>query len=154
MFRRPGRRLPLALVAAVICALAVSAVAFAAGSGAPQLVKPGAGKQVGEGKIRLVVKDTSADARKYGVFVAINHHKKFDKHHELASSCNVDKGCDFAKLKRWAHHPGMWTYTAHFSFPGYWATTPGQYYWQANHVGGSGPSGHVTSAVHSFRVVR
>lgn len=154
MFHRPGRRLTLALLAAVVCALAGSAVAFAAGSGAPQLVKPGAGKQVKEGRIRLVVKDTSADARQFGVFVAINHHRKLDKNRELASSCNVDKGCDFAKLKRWAHHPGMWTYTAHFSFPGYWATTAGRYFWQANHVGGNSRSGHVTSAIHSFRVVR
>jgi hypothetical protein len=152
MFTRPGRRLTLALAAVVATALAISSLAFAAGSSAPVLKTPGAGKKVNPGRIRLVVKDTSADARQYGVFVAINHHKKFDKYHELASNCDVAKGCDFVKLTRWKHHPGMWTYTAHFNFPGYWATTAGRYFWQANHVGGNNRSGHVTSAIHSFVV--
>jgi hypothetical protein len=153
MFTRPGRKLTLALTAAAVTVLAISSLAFAAGSNAPVLKAPGAGKKVNPGKIRLVVRDTSADARKYGgVFVAINHHKKFDKYHELASKCAVDKGCDFVQLKRWAGHPGLWTYTAHFNFPGYWATTPGRYFWQANHVGGTSRSGHVVSAIHSFVV--
>jgi hypothetical protein len=152
MFIRPGGRLTLALAAAVITVLAVSSLAFAAGSSAPVLKSPGAGKKVNPGKIRLVVKDTSADARTYGVFAAINHHKRFDKYHELSSKCSVDKGCDFVQLKRWKGHPGLWTYVAHFNFPGYWATTAGQYFWQANHVGGNSRSGHVVSAVHSFRV--
>ena len=152
MFHRPGRRLAMLLVVVLVGSLLAAAAAFAASSSGPVLKAPGAGKKVTPGKIRLVVKDTSADARQYGVFVAINHHKKFDKYHELASKCAVDKGCDFVQLKRWAHHPGLWTYTAHFNFAGYWATTPGQYFWQANHVGGSSTSGHVVSAIHSFRV--
>jgi hypothetical protein len=153
MFTRPGRQLTVALAAAVVTVLAISSLAFAAGSTAPVLKTPGAGNNVKAGKIRLVVKDTSADARTYGVFVAINHHKKFDKYHELSSKCAVDKGCDFVQLKRWAHHPGLWTYTAKFNFPGYWAATSGRYFWQANHVGGSSRSGHVTSTIHSFLVV-
>lgn len=152
MFNRPGRRLTVALAAVVVIALAISGLAFAAGSNTPVLKTPGAGKKVKPGKIRLVVKDTSADARTYGVFVAINHHKKLDKFHELSSKCNVDKGCDFVQLKRWKGHPGLWTYTAHFNFPGYWATTAGKYFWQASHVGGNSPSDHVVSAIHSFVV--
>jgi hypothetical protein len=154
MFHRRGRRLTLALVATAICALAITAAAFAAGAGAPQLVTPGAGNTVKAGKIRLVVKDTSADARQFGVFAAINHRKNLNKFHQLASKCNVNKGCDFIELKRWSGHPGMWTYTARFNFPGYWATTAGRYYWQADHVGGTSPSGHVVSAIRSFRVAR
>ncbi|MGZ4231952.1 MAG: hypothetical protein ACXVEW_01990 [Solirubrobacteraceae bacterium] len=64
MFTRSGRQLTLALAAAVVTVLAISSLAFAAGSSAPVLKTPGAGKKVKAGKIRLVVKDTSADARR------------------------------------------------------------------------------------------
>jgi hypothetical protein len=154
MIQRQGRRLTLALAAAVAAALVVAAVAIGASSDAPKLVKPGVGKNARMGKIRLVVKDTSSDARKFGgVFATINHRRQLNKFHQLKNCSKVTNGCDFVQLRRWAHHPGLWTYTAKYKFNGYWATTPGRYYWQADHVG-EGPGGHVTSAIRSFRVVR
>lgn len=147
MFHRRGRRFTIALTIALVGVLAASAVALAAG-GVPTLIKPG--KRVHRGHIRLVVKDTSALARKYHVFVTINRHKQLDKSHHLANCKKVDKGCYFAELKKYKGHPGEWTWVSPFSFPGYWATTPGKYFWQAQHVSSSG--GLVVSKIKSFRV--
>ncbi len=149
MLHRPGRRLTTVLAVALVTVFALTASAVAAGGGAPVLVKPG--KRVHGGHVRLVVKDTSADARKYHVFVTINHHKQLDKYHNLANCNKVTKGCDFLKLKAWRGHRGLWTTKARFKFNGYWATTPGTYFWQAQHVG-NGPGGLVTSKIKSFRV--
>jgi hypothetical protein len=105
MIQRQGRRLTLALAAVVAAALVVAAVAIGASSGAPKLA--GAGKNARMGKIRLVVKDTSSDARKFGgVFVTINHRRQLNKFHQLKNCSKVTNGCDFVQLRRWAHHRG------------------------------------------------
>jgi hypothetical protein len=48
----------------------------------------------------------------------------------------------------------MWIYSSHYNFPGYWAVTPGKYYWQAQHVAPLCHAPHCTvfSDVRSFRV--
>jgi hypothetical protein len=138
----------MVLAIALMGALALSAVALAAG-GAPVLVKPHG--KVHRGKVRLVVKDTSSDARRYHVFVTINRHRQFDRYHHLKDCVQVQKGCQFIELTRYKGHPGEWTATGHYDFPGYWATTPGKYYWQAQHVG-NGTGGLVVSKVGSFRI--
>lgn len=148
MFHRSARRLSLALVLAMVASLAVAAAALA-GSDVPTLLGPHKARR---GHVRLVVRDTGPDARKYGVFVTINRHKQFDKFHHLKNCKNVAKGCQFIQLKRWKGHPGLWTETGHYDFPGYWATTPGRYFWQAQVVG-NGAGGLIVSNIKSFRII-
>jgi hypothetical protein len=149
MLQGRGRRLVAALGVALIALFAVGASAVAAGSDSPSLVKP-KGK-ARRGKVRLVVRDTSGLARKYHVFVTINRHKQFDKYHHLKNCNKVQKGCQFIELKKYKGHPGEWTETGHYNFPGYWATTPGKYYWQAQTVG-NGRGGVNVSKIGSFRI--
>jgi hypothetical protein len=69
------------------------------------------------------------------VYIAIRRNRRLNRYGFLDSAhCNVAKGCDFVEMKRWGGHRGYWVYRppARLSFPGYWATTPGLYYWQAN----------------------
>jgi hypothetical protein len=151
-----GRRRPLL----VVCALALTGViAFAgvatAAGGNPALVSPKKGAHVGPGSIRLVVRDTAVPSG-FIVFVQISHKRKLDKFGNLASCNAVKKGCDFLGLKRYKGHAGEWVYTSPgVGFPGYWATTPGRYYWQAQHVNcfvTEQDSCHVTSKIGSFVV--
>jgi hypothetical protein len=39
--------------------------------------------------------------------------------------------CDFVGPKHWKGH--KYSYVAPFNYPGYWAVTPGKYYWQAHY---------------------
>lgn len=133
--------------------LAFGGVAVAAGSFRPTLESPN-GKHVRAGRVTLKAKDTEAGVLKVGVFVAISRSRKVDKQGELNHGCKPTAGCDFVALARWRHHPGWWIYVSGFDFPGYWAVTPGRYYWQAQnpdcfHF----KSCFATSRVGSFRVV-
>jgi hypothetical protein len=150
MLHRRGRRLGATLAIALIGLFVVGASAIAAGSASPSLVKPNG--NVRRGKVRLVVKDTSALARKYGVFVTINRHKQFDRYHHLKNCHNLRGGCQLIQLKKYKGHPGEWTDTGHYNFTGYWASTPGKYYWQAQTVG-NGRGGLNVSKIGSFRVI-
>jgi hypothetical protein len=134
MFHRPGRRLAAVLVALIAGALAVSAVALASPFSAPVLKKPGKNARVHAGKITLVVQDPGVPKDVQPVYVQISPKRKLDKNGFLARCLKVDRGCEFTSLKPWKGHPGMWKTTVDVSFPGYWAVTPGTYYWQANHV--------------------
>jgi hypothetical protein len=117
------------LGAGAALALGVAAIASAAAP-APKLVSP-KGK-VAPGRIRLVVKDPAA-SKAYPVYVQIERHRKLDKYGHLKRCTNSSKGCDFTQLDRGAH--GVWSLkVAAESFPGWWATTPGKYYWNAEHV--------------------
>ena len=63
--------------------------------------------------------------------------------------------CDFVALKPRKGHPGEWIYTTPFNFPGYWAVTPGKYYWQAEHVAPlcKAKGCEVVSKIRTFTVV-
>jgi hypothetical protein len=127
-------RLPALLAAVLVCALAVSAVALASGFSAPILKSPGNNARVHAGKITLVVKDPGVPKDVQPVYIQISAKRKLDKNGYLARCINVNHGCDFTSLRPWRGHPGMWKLTDNLGFPGYWAVTPGKYYWQANHV--------------------
>jgi hypothetical protein len=126
MSRRAGLR-PGVLAAVVAVVLAGAAVA-AAGGVAPSLLSPNH-THVGPGRIRLVVKVPLAAAR-HEVFVAINSHRRFDRFGHLKFCASVIR-CDFVKATPWKGH--KFSYVARFNFPGYWAVTPGRYYWQAHY---------------------
>jgi hypothetical protein len=154
MTHRQGRRLTLALAAVVAAALVVAAVAVGSPFSAPVLKSPG--KRVHAGKITLVVKDPGVPKSVRPVYVQIRPQRKLDKNGHLARCIEVSKGCEFTSLRPWRGHLGMWRTTVKNSFPGYWAVTPGKYYWQADHVA---PLCHargceVVSKIGTFRVVK
>lgn len=153
-----GRRVVALAATALLSVLGAFAAAAEAAAGdavaRPALIAPRQGQQLHAGTIRLVVKDVSADASRFGVFVVISSRRRLGPYGRLAS-CSfsaADRGCDFLQLEPWARHPGMWVYTATFTYDGYWAVTPGRYFWQANNPG-RGPGGEVASPIGWFRVV-
>ena len=149
------RRRSVALGAvALVCSLAFASVALAALPGAPSLVSPKHGAHLRPGRITLVVHDTGV-IKGFHEFVQISKQRKLNKFGNLADCNAVSKGCDFVVLKPRKGHPGQWTYTSHFNFPGYWAVTPGTYYWQSEHINCSVTAAdrcHVTSKIGSFHV--
>lgn len=154
---RNVRRRTAALGAAVLaCSLAFAGVAVASLPGGPQLVSPKHGAHVQPGHITLVVRDTHV-IKGFKVFVHISKHRKVSKSGELTKCNSVTKGCDFLSMKPRKGHPGQWIYKTdpNTNFPGWWATTPGTYYWQADHVDCSvagAPNCHVISQIGSFHV--
>ncbi|MHB1469576.1 MAG: hypothetical protein ACYCU0_00770 [Solirubrobacteraceae bacterium] len=139
----------LAALAAVLCG---AAVAVAAASG-PTLVKPANKGSVHANRIKLVVMDSSALAKKYGVFVGISRSRKTKSNGFLAATANVKKGESFIKMKPWKGHAGLWIYSPpKYSFPGYWASTAGRYYWQAEHTDCTIKGCEAISRIGSFKV--
>lgn len=106
--------------------LALTAVAVAAGGRAPTLLSPNH-KRVAPGHIGLVTAIPLKPSR-HGVFIAISPTRSLDRSGHLKWTC---KKCDFTEPK---HLKGdKYRYVAPFNFPGYWAVTPGKYYWQAHY---------------------
>lgn len=132
------RSLRAGSAAATIAVLAVVLAGAAVAVGAiarPTLVTPARHGSVQAHGIRLVVRDTSALAKKYGVFVSISRSRKTKPDGVLKDTGNVNKGESFVQLKKDRGHPGLWVYRPpNDDFPGYWASTPGRYYWQAEHT--------------------
>jgi hypothetical protein len=143
-------------VVALASSLAFAGVAVAALPGAPTLVSPKQGHHVRPGHITLIVRDTAVPSG-FNVFVQISRHRKLGGSGTLARCTAVRKGCDFLSMKAWKGHPGEWIFKTNpnESFGGWWATTPGRYYWQADHVDCSATEANscqVTSRIGSFRV--
>jgi hypothetical protein len=119
-----------ALVVSVLAALAVTsaAVALAAGSAlTPKLRSPN-GKHVNPGQIQLTAKIAGANT----VFFWISRKRKVKKG-KLAQCTTTNQGCLVAQMKRNGHD--RWSYKApSYNFPGWWATTPGKYYWQVQSI--------------------
>ena len=94
---------------------------------APTLLAPN-GKHVAPGHIRLVV-GVPLKAASHGVFITIANKRKLDKYGHL-KECGINR-CDFVGPKHWKGN--RYSYVATFNYPGYWAVTPGEYYWQAHY---------------------
>lgn len=144
MSRKTGIRAGAA-GAALTLVLVVTAAAVAAGGVAPQLLSPNH-RHVAPGRIRLVV-DVPLKPAKQGVFVAISPSRKLDKYGHL-KECFANR-CDFVGPKHWKGSD--YSYVAPFNFPGYWAVTPGKYYWQA-HYYTQGDTADYYSGIGSFVV--
>jgi hypothetical protein len=114
------------MVVFVLAAIVVvgAAVALAAGSAfTPKLRSPN-GKHVSRGQIQLTAKIKDAKT----VYVWVTRKRKL-KHGKLVQCTKSSKGCLVSTMK----HKGAdkWVYKApKYDFPGWWATTPGKYYWQ------------------------
>ena len=139
-----------ALLAAALLAAAVPAANAATG---PRPLSPKAGKVFSKGAfLTFKVKDTSAAARKYGIFMVIANRKR-TRNGQLQKSKSGKPG-DFAQMKRRKH--GVYTYTpAKYTFPGWYMVTSGTYYWQAHHIDcGATSTGncYVVGGIRKFRV--
>jgi hypothetical protein len=154
MLNRVRRRSSIFAIA-VVCLLGGAVTALASPLSAPILRSPGLGKSVHAGKITLVVKDPGVPNNVSPVYVTISSKRKLDKYGHLIINVAKCNRCDFTSMHHWKGHPGLWIVTSKFSFAGYWAVTPGKYYWQAQHVAPlcQAPGCEVVSAIHSFRVV-
>jgi hypothetical protein len=138
---------------ALVVLLAVPALAVAAGF-TPTLGAPDK-EHVHTGTITIKVHAPDAKS----VYVAIRPTRKVSNG-QLKSCVLTEKGCEYYLLKPWTHHPGWWKLTAKpAGYSGWWTTTPGKYYWQAESFAktppcslASGPC-YFFSTVGSFRVV-
>lgn len=144
--RRPALLACATATATLLCA----GTALGAATG-PKLVRPANEGTVHSGQIKLVVRDASALAKRYGVFVSVSRTRKINAHGILKETKNVSKGGAFVELKPWKGHPGMWTYTPpKYNFPGFWASTAGRYYWQAEHTDCNIKGCEAVSRIESF----
>jgi hypothetical protein len=155
MRRRLWPRAVSLAIGAVAIVLAGAAAAFGSGFSSPVLKSPGKGKRVHAGVITLIVKDPGVPKDVRPVYVTISPKRKLDKYGRLFQYKGCGSKCDFVGLKPWRHHAGEWIYKSQFNFPGYWAVTPGKYYWQAQHVAPlcQAKGCEVAGAIHTFTVV-
>jgi hypothetical protein len=126
MWRKAGVRAG-ALAATLAIVLAMAAAAIAAGGVAPRLLSPNH-RHVAPGHIRLVVA-VPLKAAKHGVFVTIASKRRLDRFGHL-KTCGINR-CDFVGPTHWKGND--YRFVAPFDYPGYWAVTPGKYYWQAHY---------------------
>jgi len=134
-----------ALVAALTIMLAMAATAIAAGGVAPSLLSPNY-KHVAPGHVRLVV-NVPLKAANHGVFITIANKRKLDKYGHL-KTCGIQR-CDFVAPKHWKGD--RYSYVAPYDYPGYWAVSPGKYYWQV-HYYTAGDTAVYWSGIGSFVV--
>jgi hypothetical protein len=127
MSRKAGRR-TCVVIPVLVIGLALSRAALAAGSLAPRLVSPNH-KKVAAGTIKLDM-DIPGNPIKNGVFIDILPSRTLS--HGVLKTCRGVRRCDFVQAKSHVGH--RWTYVAPaYTFAGWWAITPGRYYWQVHY---------------------
>lgn len=143
-------------LAAVLGSLGFAGVAAANNNTPPTLKAPRPNARVHAGRITFKVYDPGLSGDSAPVFVAVNRRRQVGKYGLLNGACHVNQGCDFFTMKRWRRHPGWWIYTSppNTAFPGWYASTPGRYFWQAEHTAPlcDRPGCEIHSAIRSFRV--
>jgi hypothetical protein len=148
-------RLRVALVGAVVASLMmlVAGVSTASALTHPKAVSPKRGTVYAvNSRPTFKIKDSSRNAKRYGVFMTIANAKKFKKGGTGVGDLIQTKPGTFTSMKR---KGTTYTYTAEaYSFPGWYMATPGKYYWQAFHIDCSqrGTKCHVHSKLGSFIV--
>ncbi|MFZ0041901.1 MAG: hypothetical protein WAK93_11380 [Solirubrobacteraceae bacterium] len=149
--RLVGRSVAVGLLA-VACVLAGAAGAIASPTSRPVLKSPGNGKRVHAGHVKLKVFDPGVPKDVSPVYVTISNKRSLDRFGHLKVHSHCASKCDFVALRRGGG--GTWTYKAPFNFPGYWAVTPGKYYWQASHTAPlcQAKGCEIVSKIHTFRV--
>jgi hypothetical protein len=137
---------------ALVCSLALAGAAIASPLSPPIQKSPGNHHTVHAGVVTLIVKDPDVPKNVRPVYATINPRHALDKNGHLK---DCGSRCDFVAMRPWKGHPGFWIYKSHFNFPGYWAVTPGKYFWQARHVAPlcQAKGCEVVSQIHWFRVV-
>ena len=134
----------------VTTTLAVAVLApGAAGAASPTQISPRSGALLALGsQPSFKVRDGSAAARRYGVFIRISTSKRRRANGDLRSTSIGT----FAKMRRRA---SVFSYTPKdYSFPTWFMARAGTYYWQAYRIDCStgNSSCHVHTRIRSFRV--
>ena len=148
------RRLAVAVVVGLVCALGFSGAALAAGSLTPQLRSPGANTAVHEGHVKLVVYvPDPANVIDGNVFLTVSD-KRAIKKGLLQTPKHCGFHCWIATMKRVPHSAHLYYSVDKFHFPGNWQDTPGRYYWQAFYYPKNGVVfGVLATGIKSFRIV-
>lgn len=147
--RTRGRRPVLALLVALVTGMLLLASAQAASAASPQLLAPGAGKQLAVGSTpTFKARDTDPNSRKYRVFMTISRSKKLDKDGDLVQSKD---GSTFTSMRKSGKYGFAYTLPS-YSFPTWIMQAPGKYYWQVFHIDCRVKGCHVHSKVRSFKV--
>ncbi len=154
MLRMRTRALRIGALALVLV-FAFGAVALASNSTPPALKGPKNGAHVHAGVVTFKVYDPGLTGDMAQVYITVSPKRHLDKYGFLTPARGCKSKCDFVQMRRWAHHKGWWIYKSPFNFPGYWAVTPGKYYWQANHVAPlcQAKGCELVSGIHSFTIV-
>lgn len=141
---------------ACIVLLALAGAAAAIASDPPRILSPADGATVKARHVVLVVHDPGLRGTAAPVYLVVAHTRRVDRHGHLtfrAATCGAR--CDEEAMSRWPGHPGEWIFQAVYKFRGYWAVTPGTYYWQVYHyVPRCSPMCVQYSRIRSLRVVR
>ncbi len=155
MTTRLWPRAMLLVIAVPAVAFAGAGVAFGSPFSHPVLKSPGKGTRVHAGVVTLIVKDAGVPKSVRPVYVTISARKTLNRFGRLTQSKTCGSKCDFVALAPRKGHRGEWIYKTPFNFPGYWAVTPGKYYWQAEHVAPlcKAKGCEVVSPIHTFTVV-
>jgi hypothetical protein len=147
------RRLTRAATATALSgALLLTALGPAAdaATGGPTPLRPYNHRSFSQGaKVTFKVRDTSANARKYGIFLTVADRKQL-KNGVLQRSAKNHPGT-FAEMKR--HRGGIYTYTLpKYDFPGWIMVTPRKYFWQAHHIDCAVKGCEVGGGIRTFTV--
>jgi hypothetical protein len=138
-------RLGVGALGVALAALLASGAVAVAGGLDPTLGSPNH-KSVGAGRPTLHVKVPQAA---HDVFIAIQPNKRLKDGH-LSGGCGVTKRCDYLLTTK--HHGHVYyVKAAAGGFSGWWATTPGKYYWQAEYFT-PGDTAFYFSKIGSFRI--
>ena len=134
----------LLIATALTLSLAAPGTASAA---SPTQIAPKRGSVLTAGsQPTFKVRDTSASARKYGVFVTVSTSKRLTRTGDLKKT---DIGT-FAKTKR---RGSVFSYkTPLYTFPTWFMVRAGTYYWQAFRIDCAVRGCHVHTKVRSFKV--
>lgn len=153
---RKIRRRTLLIVSAValICALALTGAALAAGNLAPQLRSPVRGKAVTVSHVRLTVYVPDPGNVINGhIFLTISD-KRLVKNGLLETPKHCGFHCNIGLMKRVRHSAHLYSYVDPYHFPGNWQDSPGRYYWQVFYYPKNGVVfGVLPSRIGSFRIV-
>jgi len=143
---KPQRGKVPGLLIATTLALGLAAPG-AASAASPTQIAPKSGSVLTAGsQPTFKVRDASASARRYGVFVTVSTSKKLTARGDLKKT---DIGT-FAKMKR---RGSVFSYkTPLYSFPTWFMVRAGTYYWQAFRIDCSVKGCHVHTKVRSFKV--
>ncbi len=138
---------PRSLALPVLALTLLLAVPASASAAAPKLLKPKAGAALAVGsEPTFKVRDGSAAAKKYKIYITIGTSRKRTKNGDLKRTSIGT----FTSTKRKGN---VFSYTPEdYSFDTWFMNRPGTYYWQAFHIDCAVKGCHVHSKIRSFEV--
>jgi len=145
-----SRRTLLGLLATTTLVVGVVAPG-AAGAASPKQLAPKRGAVLAVGSQPVFkVRDRSAAAKKYSVFITISTSKKRKKNGDL-----MKRPGSIGTFRQMKRRGSTFRYQAEkYTFPTWFMVRPGTYYWQAYRIDCSGgnSSCHIHTKIRSFKV--